>query len=406
MATPHRSGVSDGGFDPFSPTLITDPFPQYHALRVEEPISWNTTFQAWVMTRMADVHAVLADPSFQAIETGAILGEIAKRTNRDFSTLTDFLDAALFFKNGPEHQRDRRTLAKIMNRHKLSHLRTHLQEMAQELVDRLANQASYDAVTAFADPFPQMVMAYIIGLPPEDVPILSELLAELTLVFDPAALATLDAINIKATKAFDLLMARIAAAPPGSGLRIIYEAIDEGDEQARLRGAAATALFTLRVGAETTIGLLGLLIREIVDHPELRDRIAGDAEASSRLVAEVLRLQSNVQRAGRVATERREIDGKTIEPGERLLLLMGAANRDPVVFPDPDQVRLDDDRAEDVAFGVGAHFCLGASLARLEGEITVAIFSAMPPLERAGDDVWYTGRTIRRLTSLPVRVAQ
>jgi Cytochrome P450 len=165
-----------------------------------------------------------------------------------------------------------------------------------------------------------------------------------------------------------------------------------------------SALFTYRVGAETTTGMIGLIVRTLIQQPWLQQKIRESPSLGPAIVSEVLRLESNVQRLLRVTREARIIGGRTIQPGERLLLLLGAANRDPDAFVEPDILCLNRREAPDLVFGAGNHFCLGASLARLEGEVALTQILRLPPIVQAGDEEWYSGRTIRRLIRLPVRV--
>lgn len=389
-------------FDPFAERLIADPWADYHRLRAEQPVYWCRTMGAWVLTRMADIEQVLVDERFDAVRTAGILAEVGRRARRDYRPLIRFLDAALFFKTGEDHARDRRTLATIMNQVKLSALEPIATGLARDLAEPIRSGAPFEAVAGFADPFPQRMMARILGIPQEDVPQLGLLLADLTLVFDPAALATYDRVNAKTIEALALLERRIAEAPAGSGLRRIHDEA-EGDPTERLERAAATALFAYRVGAETTIGLIGAIVGLMATQRDLRPRLLENPDLIDRLVSEVLRMESNVQRVGRIALTPATVGDVAIAQGDRLLLLLGAANRDPARFPEPDTAQLDAKRPIDVSFGKGKHFCIGAALARLEGRVAAQALLDLPPIEPAADPVWFRGRTIRRLTSLAVR---
>jgi cytochrome P450 len=268
--------------------------------------------------------------------------------------------------------------------------------------------SEYDAIEQFADPLPQLVMAHILDLPLSDVPILSELLGQLTLIYDTVPLHVYDNISRRIIVALDLLKERIAEANRGSvetALSIIYDATS-GSEVERIGDAAALTLFTLRAGAETTIGLIGLMIRTLIQNAELYHMVRKDPTLAPTIVSEVLRLESNVQRSVRIGRTSRVIGGKSIEAGQPLMLLLGAANRDPAAFAEPDGLSLAGRNAPDVAFGGGHHFCLGASLARVEGRIALQEFVQLPPLEQSGEETWYPGRVIRRLTQLPVRVIE
>jgi hypothetical protein len=355
---------------------------------------------------MEDIQAVLNDTDFMAVEPSRIVADFARRAGRNYDPTISVLAATLFFKEGDRHRHDRRTIARIVNGKMLSQLGPVIKDFAASLSSKLPGLSEYDAIEEFADPLPQLVMAHILDLPLSDVPILGELLAQLTLVFDMPTLDLYDNVNRKVIVALDLLKERIAEANRGSAetaLSMIYDATS-GSESERLADAAALALFAYRVGAETTIGLIGLLIRTLIDKPGLHLMVREKPLLASTIVSEVLRLESNVQRSMRISRATRVIGGKTIAAGERLMLLLGAANRDPAAFAEPDDLNLAGRNVPDVVFGGGHHFCLGASLARLEGRIALEQFVQLPPVEQAGEERWYPGRSIRRLTRLPVRV--
>jgi cytochrome P450 len=164
------------------------------------------------------------------------------------------------------------------------------------------------------------------------------------------------------------------------------------------------AAYLYRMATEGTIGLIGMLFRLMIEKPALIEELCARPELIPATVSEVIRLESNIQRLMRICRATCEIGGKVIKAGESLLLLLGAANRDPASFGDPDG--LDPHRSDivDVAFGAGRHFCSGASLARLEGCVALEQILDLPPIQRAGPEEWYPGRSVRRLRCLPVQV--
>lgn len=408
MTSTNAEGAWKDLFDPFDEELVVAPYSQYHRLRSEDPVHWSPPIRTWVLTRMEDIRAVLNDSNFVALESSKILADLARRAGRNYDPMVRVLDAALFFNEGARHQQDRKTISKIMNHTKLSQLEPVINDLASSLASKLSGLSECDAIAEFADPLPQYVMAQILGLPVVDVPVLSELLAQLTLIFDPTTLDVYDTVNRKVGTALDLLKSRIAEAAGSteeSGLSILYGGTS-GPETQRLADAAATALFLYGVGSETTIGLIGFLIRTLIRQPALRQMASENSSLVQAIVSEVLRLESSVQRVSRICLEARVIHGRTIRPGDRLMLLLGAANRDPAAFAGPDDVCVDGRAVPDVSFGCGHHFCLGASLARLEARIALQHFLRLPPVEQAGDEGWHHGRTIRRLISLPVRVTE
>jgi cytochrome P450 len=327
-------------FNPFSEDLIISPHQAFEKLRGHEGLYWCSMLGAWVVTEKAAADHVLKDASFIGVDVAGILEELARRAGRDYRHLVRFLRAVLFFKDGPAHEAERRTIAKVVNSVKLSSLEHTVLSIAKELIGDFATRGHVDAVRDFAEPLPQRIMAYILGIPAEDVAELNELLSEVTLIFDAASLATYDRLEAKAQAALQLVMTRMAASLASgadNGLcKLHAEAAGEGLE--RLENAAATAIFVLRVGAETTVGLLGSMFRHLVDEPGIFVAAKGGAVPGDRIINELLRLESNVQRAARVATSDQVIAGTTVRKGDRMLVLIGAANTDPACFHRANQI--------------------------------------------------------------------
>lgn len=393
-------------FNPFDEGLVAEPFGRYDQLRAQDPVHWSPPLRCWVLTRMEDVRAVLEDASFEVAEVAQAFDELTKRAGRDYRPIARVLEATLFFKDGEGHQKDRRTVTKIINRMGLSQLEPTIEAFAASLTAKLSDVREYDAVKSFAEPLPQFVMGHILGLSANDVTLLSDFLADVTLIFDLAPLAVFDRINGKVRLALELLETGISQAVANqetNGLSIIFDGAS-GTDAERLERAAGTALFAYLVGSETTAGLIGMLIRTLVQQPALREIARKDPSVIPGMVSDVLRLEANVQRAYRVARQQRVLGNKTIEPGDRLLLLLGAANRDPAAFAEPNRLKTDRDEIPGVSFGGGRHFCLGASLSQLEGRIALEHFLRLPPVALAGEEKWYAGRSIRRLREFPVRV--
>jgi pimeloyl-[acyl-carrier protein] synthase len=393
-------------FDPFDEALIVAPYPCYQRLRLEDPVHWCAPLRVWVLSRMEEVRSVLNDRNFEAVDYSKLISELARRAGRDYSPLVRVLDATLFSKEGEAHQQMRRTVSMIINRIPLSQLESIIDDIAASLAGKLSTSLHYDAIAEFAQPLPQFVMARILGLREHDVLALNELLTQLTLLFDPGTLDIYDNINAEAAAALRLLQARVAEATNGNeenGLSDIYNGA-VGSEPDRLARAAAIALFTYRVGVETTMSLIGFLTLTLIERPWLRQMVSDDPAYAQVAVSEVLRLESSVQRSVRICRQSQMVGGKTIQAGDRVMLLLGSANRDPAAFAVPNDLSTEHKPRPDVAFGGGHHYCLGATLAKLEGRIALKHLVKLPPFERGAPEKWYAGQSIRRLAYLPVRV--
>jgi pimeloyl-[acyl-carrier protein] synthase len=394
-------------FDPFDETLISAPYPTYHRLRSEDPVHWNPTLRCWVLTRMEDVAAVLHDGNFVVSSPAPWLAELAARANRNYDALINLLDrGSPLLQEGSRQRQNRQTIARVLNRVALSELRPAIKTIASSLCAQFRDPEAYDAIAVFAAPFPQYVMAHLLGLPSSDVPVLDDLLARLSLIFDLATLELYDELNAKLITVLDLLKSRISAviaAGQENGLSIFYGTAPGSHEQ-KLAEAATAAAFLYRIATEATIGLIGMLFRLTIEKPALIEELRARPELIPATVSEVIRLESNIQRSMRVCCATCEIGGKVIKAGEPLLLLLGAANRDPASFGDPDSLNPHRGGIVDVAFGAGRHFCSGASLAHLEGCVALEQILDLPSIQRAGPEEWYVGRTVRRLRCLPVQV--
>lgn len=393
-------------FNLFDEALISAPYPTYHRLRSDDPVHWNPTMRCWVITRMRDVAAILHDSNFASGSPAQRLGELGSRANRNYDPLIRLLDASLLLQEGPRHRRNRQTIAKIMNRVPVRKLRPAVEAIASSLCAKIQDRKAYDAVVALAAPFPQYVMAYLLGLPAADVPVLDDLLDSLGLIFDLATLEVYDKVNTKLAVALELFRSRISEAIEArhdSGLALLYGGA-RGSHEQKLAEAAAVAVFLYRAGVDPITGLVGMLFRLMIERPSLLERIRIQPELLSATVSEVIRLESNIQRTIRVCREACVIGGKVIRAGERVMLLLGAANRDPAACAEPDELDPQRSRIADVAFGAGRHSCLGVNLAQLEGCVALERMLHLPPIELAGQEEWYLSRSVRRLTRLPVRV--
>jgi cytochrome P450 len=355
---------------------------------------------------MKDVMAVLHDSNFVVSSPARSFAELAARANRNYDALINLVDATPVFQDGSRQRQTRQIVARILNRVALSELRPAIKAIASSLCAQFRDREAYDAIAVFAVPFPEYVMAHILGLPSSDVPVLDDLLASLTLIFDTVTLELCDELNAKLVTVLDLLKSRISEVIAGgqeNGLSILYSSAPGSHEQKLAEAAVATA-YLYRMATEGTIGLIGMLFRLMIERPALIEELCARPELIPATVSEVIRLESNIQRLMRICRATCEIGGKVIKAGEPLLLLLGAANRDPASFADPDGLNPHRGGIVDVAFGAGRHFCSGASLARFEGCVALEQILDLPPIQRAGPEEWYPGRSVRRLRCLPVQV--
>jgi cytochrome P450 len=392
-------------FDPFASGFNEDPYPHYKRLRAAEPVYWDPLLRAWMLTRMEEVTAVLNDETFQVFDIGKPIAEMGRLAGKDLRHLVRAVDAMTFFRNGDDHRAARRALGLAISHVPFRDLEPVIDEMAGRLATGLSRRRSFDAVKDFANVLPSRVMTHILGLPESDGELLQEVGDDLARTFDIVSLGVYRELDRKAESALKHLCKRVedaVAAGNENGVTVLYEQGLNATED-KVMATAALILFAFAVGSVTTSTLIAFAIDLLLARPDLHARARDDTSLAAGVAAEAGRLQSPVQRALRVATEDRVIGGKSIERGQRLILLVGAANRDADAFSEPDSACVPRNEGRDLVFGAGRHVCLGMNLARIESKITLTHFLGLPTLERDGPPKFHAGVTVRRLASVPVR---
>ncbi len=383
-------------YDPFAADTIADPYPWYRRLQDEAPIYHQDTLGFWVLSRYEDVLAgARAHGRLSSAE-----GVIYIRQPLPMMLTMD----------PPDHTRLRRIVARDFTPSAVSAWRPLVERLAAEAVERMLDERTTEAVTAVASPLPILVIAQILGVPPEDYPQFREWSDKIV-----ESLAVIDAGDVERANrtvegilALQQYMAALVEvrrrAPAGDLLSRLVQPRAEGalDDSE----AFWFSLLLLVAGNETTTNLLGNLLHTLASTPALWDQLRRQPELVAGAVEESLRHDSPVQGFFRTALTPYVVHGVEIPADSRVLLLYGAANRDPRHYPDPDAFRLDRGAADHVAFGSGIHLCLGAHLARLEGAAVLReLVQRVRRLDPAGEPVRGTNPILRGMARLPLTLA-
>jgi cytochrome P450 len=404
IATPKDGAALS--FDPFASGFNEDPYAHYRRLRSADAVHWDPLLRAWMLTRMAEVTEVLNDETFHVFDIGKPIAEMGRLAGKDLKHLVRTVDAMTFLRNGDDHRAARRALGLAISRVPFRDLEPMIDEMARSLATDLAHRGSFDAVRSYADVLPSRVMTRILGLPDSDADVLREVGDDIVRTFDIVSLSVYQDLDRKAEKTLNHLAKRVQDAVTAgreNGVTVLYEEGGNATDD-KVMATAALILFAFAVGSVTTSSLIAFAIDLLLADPDLYARARDDVSLAAAVAAEAGRLQSPVQRALRVATEDRVIGGKAIKRGQRLILLMGAANRDPDAFSQPDTGCVPRDEGRDLVFGAGRHVCLGMSLARIEAKAALTHFLRLPPVERDGPATFRPAVTVRRLATVPVRL--
>ena len=403
--------------DPFSPQFQADPYPTYHALRAAEPVYRFELLgqRFFVLTRYQDVVAALRDPR---ISSQAVPRQLMPR---------ELFDGNIFYKDPPDHTRLRGLLGRGFLPQGVESLRPGLAANARQLLDGLAGRGGMDVISELAVPFSLAAITQRLGLPASDRPQLKRWSDQLAVLLDAVRiLSGLAQARIAAAQMVDyfrrvldqrrerpgpdLLSALLAARTSNSAAEAAPPPAAPGAHAGAAGGdrlseaeLIATSIFTLVAGHETVTSFIGSALLALERFPDERARLLRDPSLIPGAVEEILRYDSPAQLNLKVAKEDLVIGGQAIAAGESVCAVLGAANRDPAVFPDPD--RLDVGRSDNrhLAFSQGPHYCVGAALARVEAqEVLAALLPRLPGLRvDAQAAVRQPGIVLRGLKSLP-----
>ena len=397
-------------FDPFSPNFHTNPYPIYEWLRDNDPIHWSF-MQAWVITRHRDVEALLKSAQLQVDDLPSRLRQKSQYLKQgNFEALAQTIENWLFFLEPPHHTRLKGLVAKAFSPNTIETMRPAIAQLVDRLLTEVEQKASkqngvIDIMTDFASPLPAMTVTQILGMPLENHDKLMRWSYDLFFVFDqPMSLdgyQKQDEIAIEARKYLISLM----ETKPSGLIGQLMAARDSG-QQLSQDEILGFCIMLLIVGQETTKSLIGNSILALLQHPQALSELQQNLDLIPAAIEELLRYDSPVQVIARIASEDFDYGGKTIHSGDKVILCLGAANRDREIFSEPDQLNFHR-RNYNLPFGGGLHYCLGAALARVQGQIAIkSLIQRFPNLESRDLNnstlQWRESITLRGLKNLSV----
>ena len=406
-----RHMVAAAAFDEAlaSPALYADPYPVFRQMREEYPVYWSELFNSWLVTRYADVVVGLRDRRLSGRRTSTFIDQQLPPDMQDLvAPLKRQLESFIGFTDPPDHTRLRKLVTAAFTSRVAEAARPRIQAVVDELIDRVADSGCMDLIRDVAFPAPAIVIAEFLGVPAADrdrfkrwaddfVPFITS--GKLTLEIAQTAQEGLRAMR---TYLIDIVAER-RRAPRQDLLSRLIAAEADGDvlSDDELLSLCMTMLIG---GHETTTNLIGNGMLALLRHPDQAERVPHDPSLLPGAVEEALRYDSPLQRTFRVATEPFDLAGQEIQHGQIVAMMLGAANRDPAQFPNPDVFDVTRPDNRHIAFGQGIHACFGAPLARIEGEIAIGtLVRRLLGLRLATDSLDYQSTLgLRALKALPV----
>jgi cytochrome P450 len=393
-------------FNPLDPNFRIDPYPVYKRLLGEAPV-YEMPFGGLAFSRYDDIVAILRDPRSSSNEENSSQYEEWVKEHGEPERLSGA--RPFLFLDPPDHTRLRGLVNKAFTPRTTERLRPRVVEIVDELLDGVEKKGSLEVIEDLAYPLPVRVICELMGVPAEDHETFRGWSRDLARGLDPQELMPAEEIERRQatidqfTEYFTALIEKHRKDPRDDLLSALIAAEEAGDKLSP-EELLSTCILLLVAGHETTVNLIGNGTLALLRNPDQLERLRDEPSLAKSAVEEVLRYDPPVQFTGRIALEDMEVGGATLRKGQQSVLLLAAANRDPAAFPDPDRFDITRENNHHLAFSFGAHYCVGAPLARLEGEIALgALVRRFDKLSLRIDQPPYKENIVLRgLSELPV----
>ena len=398
-------------YRPNDPGVLNDPFPLYARMRDEDPAHWSPRLRAWVLTRYDDVRRVCVDiEGMSSDRLRPFFASLPSEERARVGELMRYLTLWMVFRDPPEHTRLRRLAAKVFNVRSMHALRADIEAMTAWLLDALRERERFDFIAEFAGPLPALVIMHMLGVPRAELASLKRLSDEMALFIGsardtPDKYARAEAATAEMAELFRGLIELRRRRPAADLLTELVQVEEAGDKLSEDE-LVATCVLLLFAGHETTTHHLANGLRALLAFPGELARLRERPALSAAAVEELLRFDGPIGAQVRIVQEPHTLHGKALARGDRVFLLMNAANRDPRAYDEPDRLHLERHGVPHLSFGFGAHICLGFPLARLEGQIALpAVLARWREIElAAAQPEWIDSMVLRGMKAMPLRV--
>ncbi|NCW00582.1 MAG: cytochrome P450 [Betaproteobacteria bacterium] len=394
---------------PEDPAILANPYPIFSRMRDEDPCYWSDRLRSWVITRYDDVKAMCLDkerlssdrlrPFFQSLP-----GSEASR----ISEIIRYLSLWMVFKDPPEHTRLRKLTAKVFSARAMQAMRPQVETIADQLLDALGERDEFDLIADYAGPLPCLVIMAMLGVPVQALAQLKRLSDEIALFIGSSRMSsdkydTAEQATQEMATFFKALIEERRAHPKTDAISELVH-LHDGEDRFSDDELVASCILMLFAGHETTTNLIANGVYALIHFPDAYQALRNDPTLAQNAVEELLRYDGPSGSQVRVVCRSFALHGKELQAGQRVFMMLNAANRDPRAYPDPDRLDLSRDGAAHLAFGYGSHICLGFPLARLEGMVAIpALLNRFRSLELLKEPPWINSLVFRGMQQCLLR---
>ena len=396
---------SPPSFNPLSPDFIRDPYPAYHQLRDYDPL-WRSPFGYRIASRYHDIAFILRDKRFGKDFANRMKKRYGEKAMEE--PVMRAMSLWMLSQDPPDHTRLRGLVVKAFTARRMEEMRPRIQAIVDAEIDRVKARGAMDVIDDFAFRLPVTVICEMLGIPDADRDRFFEGARGGARLLDPVPLsrAELDEANERNAAAQEYFRSLFALrrAEPGDDLTSHLVHAEEHGQKLTEEELVSNIYLLFGAGHETTVNLIGNGLLALFRHPEQLKKLRHNPSLIPGAIEEFLRYDSSVQMTNRGTFEDVTIGGVEIKAGETVLCLLGAGNRDPEIFPEPDALDISREKVNPLSFGGGIHHCLGAQLARLEGEVAIATLLRRLPgltLDDPEHPEWRQSFALRGLQHLP-----
>jgi hypothetical protein len=400
-------------FRPDTPAFLRDPFPLLARMRSEDPVHWSPRLKSWVLTRYDDIKAVCLDKEVSSDRLRPYFATLPGAEAARIGQIIRYLTHWMVFRDPPEHTRLRRLTSKVFNLQSMNAMRPAAEELVQWLLERIGGRREIDFVAEFAGPLPALVIMAMLGVPREELAKVKRMSDEMALFIGSSRMSGEKyEVAERATKemaGFFLELIEDRRRNAREDLLSQLVSLEDGGDRLTEDELIATCILLLFAGHETTTNHIANGLLSLLRFPRELALFRENPELAPRAIEELLRYDGPSGAQVRIVKVAQEMRGKVLKPGDRVFVMLNAANRDPEVYEQPDRLWLARGGPAHLTFGFGMHICLGFPLARMEGQVALpAVLRHWNSIQLALPETgieWLNSMVFRGMTCLPLRVS-